>query len=146
MPGPSVLLPGADPLPRVLDWLRGHPQVTAALGGAGRVGLYNEPPYPRLRVTDPPGAAARPLRWLTATSLQLEAYGDLGGDPGKDALRACLWTALGALAELPDQPAGDGQPVITAVTLDGSGWVPEPTGQPRYLATVTVLTHPPVSP
>jgi hypothetical protein len=129
----------ADPMPRVLSWLSGHPVLADALGGTGRVGAFNEPPYPRLRITDP-GGDDRDLRWLISTEVLIEAYGDLDGSPGKAALRRILYLALGALAELPEQP---GSPVITAVRSSrAGGWVPEPNGQPRYLGSVRVFSHP----
>jgi hypothetical protein len=138
----------ADPLPRVIAWLDGHPAVVEALGGAGRVGAGNAPPYPRLRVTDPPGGDDRRLLWLISTLVQVEAYGDLDGTPGKAALRRILYVALGALAELPEQDTPAGGPVITDVRSSAAGgWSPLPSGQPRYIATVQVWTHPaPVSP
>jgi hypothetical protein len=133
----------ADPLPVVLAWLDGHPALVEALGGTGRVGPVNEPPYPRLRVTDPPGGDDRDLRWLISTEVLLEAYGDLDGSPGKAALRRILYLAVGVLAELPGQPYQPGQPVITDVRSSrAGGWVPEPTGQPRYLGSVRVFSHP----
>lgn len=133
----------ADPLPRVLTWLGGHAAVLAALGGTGRVGARNEPPYPRLIITDPPGGDDRQLLWLMSKAVQVEAVGDLDGTPGKAALSALLYTALGALVELPDQPTPPDGPVITAVrSAVAGGWSPLPTGQPRYVATLQVFAHP----
>lgn len=133
----------ADPLPRVLTWLGSHAAVLAALGGSGRVGARNEPPYPRLVVTDPPGGDDRQLLWLMVTAVQVEAVGDLDGTPGKAALNGLLYTALGALVELPDQATPPDGPVITAVRSSvAGGWSPLPTGQPRYVATVLVYSHP----
>lgn len=135
-------LADADPLPRVLAWLEGHAAVTAALGGPGRVGARNEAPYPRLRLLDV-GSDDRGLRWLIAPEVQIEAYGDMDGSPGKAELRRILYVALDALMELPDQPTPADTPVITAVvSARGGGWSPEPSGQPRYLTSVRVYTHP----
>jgi hypothetical protein len=132
----------ADPIPRVVSWLADHPALAAELGGAGRVGLFNRPPYPLIRVTDPPGGDDRDLLWLIAKNLQLEAYGDLSGAPGKAQLHRILYVALGALMELPDQVITTGGPVITAVRSTGAvAWSPEPSGQPRYVATVHVYAH-----
>lgn len=131
----------ADPMPRVLSWLSASAELADALGGAGRVGPRNEPPFPRLRVLDVPGGDDRDGVWLAATRVQVEAYGDLDGSPGKAELRRILYLAIGVLAQLPDQPGGD--PVITAVrSAQAGGWSPEPTGQPRYVASVTVWAHP----
>ncbi len=117
--------------------------MTAALGGSGRVGAFNEPPYPRLRVLDTPGGDDRDLKWLIAPEIQLEAYGDLDGSPGKAKLREILYVALGALMELPHQPPADGYPVITGVASSRSGgWIPEPSGQPRYVTAVRLWVHP----
>jgi hypothetical protein len=135
-------LAATDPIPPIIDWLSGHSAVTAALGGAGRVGLDNRPPYPRLRVVEGTGGDERDLTWLIVCEVQIEVYGDLDGSPGKEALRQALYTALGALAELPGQPVTQG-PVITSVRSSrAGGWVPEPNGQPRYLAAVRVHVHP----
>jgi hypothetical protein len=133
----------ADPIPRVISWLGTHSAVSAELGGSGRVGAYNEPPYPRLRVIDVAGGDDRQLLWLLTTGVQLEAYGDLSGAPGKAALRRALYVALGALMELPDQAAPEGGPVVTAIRSSTAGsWSPEPSGQPRYVASVRVYSHP----
>lgn len=132
----------ADPLPRVISWLGAHPALAAELGGAGRVGMFNEPPYPRLRVLDVPGGSDRHLTWLICKALQVEAYGDLSGAPGKAALHRALYVALGALMELPEQVVPAGQPVITAVRTQSAGaWSPEPSGQPRYVASLLVYAH-----
>lgn len=126
----------------MIEWLGTHPEVTAALGGPGRVNAVNEPPYPRLRVIDT-GGDDRGLQWLIATEVQVEAYGDLGGAPGKQELRRILYLALGAVAALPDQPTPEDGPVITAVRSSRTGsWSPEPSGQPRYVGAVRVYSHP----
>lgn len=137
-------LADTDPIPRVTAWLEGHPAVVDALGGADRVGPYNRPPYPRLRLVEVPGGGDdRSLQWLISVEVQIEAYGDLDGSPGKEALRRLLYTALGALMELPDVPAPPGAPVVTTVRATRSGgWAPEPSGQPRYIAAVRVYVHP----
>lgn len=136
-------LPRADPLPLVVAFLAGHPKVTAALGGPGRVGLYNQAPYPCLTVTDTVGGGDRDLRWLLAPELEFAAFGDLDGAPGKATLRRILYVALGAVTELPELEPAPGDPVITDVrSTRGGGYIPEPTGQPRYVAAVRVWTHP----
>lgn len=133
----------ADPLPRIISWLNGHAALGTELGGVGRVGMYNEPPYPRLRVIDVPGGSDRQLTWLVAVNLQLEVYGDLSGAPGKAQLRRALYVALGALMELPEQAVPADTPVITAIrSQSGGAWSPEPSGQPRYLTSVQVFSHP----
>lgn len=136
----------ADPLPRLIDWLGNHPAVVAELGGTGRVGLDNVPPYPRLRVVEVPGGSDRDLRWLIIKAIQIEAYGDLSGAPGKAALSRALYVALGALGELPDQAAPESAPIITSIRSSSAGsWSPEPSGQPRYVASVQVYVHPATS-
>ena len=123
-------------------------EVEQALGGEGRVGALNEPPYPRVRITDPPGSD-RGLVHLIAPVLQVEVHGDPDGSTGKPRLRRALYTVLQALAGLPEAqalgtfPLLPGDAVCTAVTsTGGGGYVPEPTGQPRYLATVQMHVHP----
>lgn len=134
----------ADPLPVVLSWLGGHPVLTDALGGSGRVDGRNEPPYPRVRLLDPTGGSDLGLRWLVAPRIQVEALGDLDGSPGKAELRRICYLTLGALTELPERTAAAGDPVVTAVeSAAGGGWSPLPNGQPRYLTAVRVYLHPP---
>lgn len=137
-------LPRADPMPRMLAWLNTHLAVAEALGGPDRVDANNQPPYPRVRVLDVPGSDLRDPIWLLTQEVQLKAYGDLDGRPGKQQLRRIAYTVLGALTELPDKVPLAGDPIITAVKLLRSpGWVPEPTGQPCYDWAVRVYSHPP---
>jgi hypothetical protein len=132
----------ADPLPRIIEWLNGHADVLAALGGAGRIGLANEPPYPRVRVFETPAGSDGDLIRLISPEVQIEVYGDLDGSPGKAELRRIMYIVLGALRELPDAEAPFGGPVVTAVRSSRpGGWIPEPTGQPRYVAGVRVYSH-----
>lgn len=133
-----------DPVAVARAWLtREGSRTSAALAGGGDVGPYNEPPYPCVRLTDPPGND-RTLTHLIAPMLQIEVLGDLDGTPGKPELRRILYTVLEELVELPEQPSAAGEPVVTAVTsTGGGGWSPEPTGQPRYIATVQIHMHPP---
>jgi hypothetical protein len=141
---PPGNLAAADGLAAARVWLLSHPAVTAALGGPDRVGPRNVPPYPRLLLTDGPGGSDRNLRWLIAPLITVAALGDLDGTPGKAELRRILYVALTALAELPDFPTAPGAPVVTQVeSAAGVGWSPEPTGQPRYIASVRVFIHPP---
>lgn len=134
-----------DPLSLCIAWLGAHDKVTEALGGAGRVGGTNLPPYPRLMLTDPPGGSDRDMRWQYNVRVQVEALGDLSGRPGKAALRQIIYVAIAALTELPQQPVAPGAPVVTGVTaFGGGGWLPLPNDQPRYLTSVTVHGHPPV--
>lgn len=136
----------ADPVPVVRGWLATHPLVLEALGvtdAAPHITDTNEPPYPHIRLTDPPGVDGA-LRHLLAPRLSIEVHGDLDGTHPKSMLRAVLYAVLEALTELPDRTFGPGEPVVTAVTSSGGGgWVPEPNRQPRYIATVTVHIHPP---
>jgi hypothetical protein len=141
--GPADHLADADPIPRIREWLGTHPAVVAVLGGGSeRIGIDNKPPYPCLRILETSAGSDGDLRWLLSPELQIEAYGDLDGTPGKEALRRVLYVALGALMELPDAPAAPDGPVITAVTSTrAGGWLPEPSGQPRYVAAVRVFAH-----
>lgn len=138
----STGLARADPVPRIISWLDTHPDVVAVLGGSGRVRADNVPPYPMVRITDPPGGDDGILRRLVSQVIQVEAYGDLDGSTSKGDLKAIMYTVLGAMAEIPDQPVPQGMAVITHIgSLLGAGWQPEPTGQPRYLAQVRVWCH-----
>lgn len=139
-----------DPVAIARAALMADQALSALLGGPGRVGDAvgpdNEPPYPRLRLTDPPGDD-RGLTHLIAPLLQVEALGDLDGSPGKPALRALLYDALQVLVAIPTVPTLPGQPVITrVVSTGGGGWSPLPNGQPRYLATVRLYGHPAPTP
>jgi hypothetical protein len=144
-----VSLADTDVVALARRFLAAHPVLTSELGGEGRVGSLNEPPYPRIRLNDPPGDD-RSLRHLIAPSLQIEVLGDPAVDGQKPALRRALYVALEALAGLPEaQAQGDwirlpGEPVVTAVTSTGAGgFIPEPVdNQPRYMATVRVHLHP----
>ena len=129
-------------------YLAAHPGVTEALGGEGRVASLNEPPYPRIRLNDPPGDD-RLMQHLIAPLLQIDLLGDPGLTGQKPSLRRAMYTVLQALRELPEKQAlGQweriaGEPVVTAVTsTGGGGYVPEPTGQPKYVATVRLYVHP----
>lgn len=129
-------------------YLAAHPGVTEALGGEGRVASLNEPPYPRIRLSDPPGDD-RGMTHLIAPLLQVEVLGDPGVTGQKPLLRRALYRALQALSGLPEaQALGEwgrieDEPVVTAVTsTGGGGYVPEPPNQPRYLATVRLHVHP----
>lgn len=131
-----------DPVAIARAYLLAHPDVQEALGGDDRIGARNEPPYPCVVLSDPPGDD-RTLRHLIAPLLQIEVYGDLDGTPGKPVLRGIMYDILEALAALPEQPTVPGQPVVTSVAPSGGGgYVPDPTGQPRYIATVRMHMHP----
>lgn len=131
-----------------IRYLNAHAGVIEALGGEGRVASLNEPPYPRVRITDPPGDD-RFMEHLIAPLLQIEVLGDPGLTGQGPAMRRALYRVLQALRRLPEaQALGeferlDGEPVVTNVgSTGGGGSVPEPTGQPRYLATVRLHVHP----
>ncbi|GAB2859400.1 hypothetical protein GCM10022221_68740 [Actinocorallia aurea] len=140
---PDDVLVDADPLPRIITYLNGHAALTARLGGPGRVSALNKPPYPCIRLTHT-GGDDGDLTWLLHADIQLEVLADLSGKPGRGELRTILYTALRALRTLPDEPRPPDAPVITNVrSVRGGGWIPEPTGQGRYIGTVRVSAHPP---
>lgn len=133
-----------DPAAVAIAYLLGRSRLVEAFGDGGWLTSRNEPPYPHVKITDTPGGADRALRWLIAPELTIETHGDVDGSPGKAALRRLHLLVLQELRDLPDQPAQPGQPVVTAVGFPGAhGWVPEPTGQPRYLSRVHLAMHPP---
>lgn len=141
MTAPSIA--DVDPFGLAVAHLITHPRVTEVLGGPGRVNADNEPPYPRLRVTNPPGDD-RSLRWVLGSRVVLDVLGDMDGTPSRATLRRILYTVLAALTELPDLDWPEGSAVVTDVRSSaGGGWLPEPTGQPRYTAEVMVYAHPP---
>lgn len=134
----------ADPVAVLLPWLQTSEEVTTAFGGPDRVGPYNRPPYPCAVLTDPPGND-RDLRHLIVPLVQIEVLGDPDGTPGKHVLRRCLYAILERIKALPDTVQDDPEkPVVTHVqSTGGGGYLPLPTGQPRYLSTVQVFMHPP---
>jgi hypothetical protein len=131
----------ADALAVALAHLRADATLAAEFGDGERFTSRNEPPYPHVRVTDTPGGSDRALEWLTSPELTIETHGDLDGSPGKATLRRLHYLVLQALRDLPKtEQAG---PVVTAVMFTGGGgYVPEPTGQPRYLSRVQLSIHP----
>ncbi|MFC8717957.1 MULTISPECIES: hypothetical protein [Kitasatospora] len=132
-----------DPEELAVTWLSGHAELTGALGGPGRVGARNTPPYPRIRITQVPGGSAPGWRWTATFHLQVEALGDLDRSTPRPELRKAFTVAVKALHELAGQQAVPGRPVVTAVrALSAGGWLPEPTGQGRYLVVVAVTAHP----
>lgn len=134
----------ADPVALVLEYLAADTDVTAILGGAGRVGGVDRPPYPRLRVTNPPGGDDRSLTWLVSPLIQIEALGDPDGKPGNEVLRRVLYTATTALRRLPEQPYTPGTVVVTNVAPVGAGGSsPLPGNRPRYIGQVRLWLHPP---
>lgn len=136
----------ADPAGFLIAYLANNSVVTEALGGPGRVGLKNKPPYPRLGIADTPGGSDLDFRWLSAPELTLKLWGDLDGSPGKAQLRRILFTIVQVIRDIPDQPSVPGQPVITAVRSNGAfGWLPEPTGQPKYEGRIQLFMHPPIA-
>jgi hypothetical protein len=141
---PQVDLGAADGLAAVRQWLLGHPTVQRVLGGPDRVGPYNTPPYPRLRLTRTPGGSLRGGVWLVEPEVLLEVLGDLDGAQSPADLERALLTIAGVAVALPDAPAVPGGPVVTSVQPTGGfGFAPLPSGQPRAVATVSVHVHPP---
>lgn len=136
------LLALADPLPRIISHLNGHPLVTGVLGGPGRISDGNEGPYPHGRVTDIT-SNERNGRWLIWTDVQVEVYADLDGTPEKAVLLRACRTMVGAIFELAELVPAPGDPCITFVESQrGAGPLREPTGQRKYLAVVRVWSHP----
>lgn len=133
----------ADALAVVLAALNAHQGLRDAFGHgeAPFASSRNEPPYPHVKITDTPGGTDRTLHWLTSQELTVETHGDLDGTPGKAALRRLHVLVLQTIRDLPT--AEQDHPVVTGVTFPGArGYVPEPTGQPRYLSRVQIQIHP----
>lgn len=144
-------LADVDPVAFARAWLLESERLTDALGGGDRLRARNTPPYPMIRLTDPPGND-RTLRHLIAPVVQIEALGDPDGSPGKPALRRILYIALAELERLPERPvrAADKAVCTMVESTGGGGFVPlPPSDQPRYIATVRMYMHPlpdPVAP
>lgn len=146
MPG----LAGVHPVALARTWLLGDPAVASVLVALGadadhieeHITDRNEPPYPHVRLTDPPGDD-RFGEHLIAPLVQVEVHGDLAGNQSRGVLREVLYVVLESLHRMPSAEVPAGQPVVTAVQVaGGGGWVPEPNGQPRYLATRRLFVHP----
>lgn len=138
-------LEDADAVGPLIAYLSAHPDMVAALGGPGRVDGENEPPYPRIRISDAPGGTDDLDTEIVGQRIQLEALGSLDGPTiGKAALRRILYTALRLARQLPAAPEGaTDKVVVTAVSSSvGGGYVPLADGRPRYVATITATAHP----
>lgn len=139
----APVLVAADPAAFIVRYLAQHPVLLEALGGPGRVGPRNRPPYPRVVVTDQPGGQIRPTVWAIDTEYLFEIMGDPDGSQGRQQLRAIMLTVEGLMAELPAAAREPGDPVVTAVSFYGSGGFTETADrQKRYIATATVTSHP----
>ena len=104
----------------------------------------NEPPYPALVITDPPGGNLGDSRWLASHVIQFEAVGDPQRTVDRATLKRIAYAAARVLAGLPDVAHGPDRegPVITSVTCGSPGWSPMPTGQNRYVVRATIHSHP----
>lgn len=143
MTEPQLDVVDADALAVVLAYLNAHTGLKDAFGHGDEpfASSRNEPPYPHVKITDTPGGSERALDWLTVPELTIETHADPDGTPGKAALWRLHVLVLQALRDLP-KTAQSG-PVVTGMLFTGArGYVPEPTGQPRYLSRVEVPIHP----
>lgn len=142
-----VSLADTSMLADAIAFLSGRARLTAEIGGAGRVGGLNVPPYPRLPVRQLPGGSdGGELLWLRIAELQLEAVGDLSGAPGSAQLERILVVAIEELQEIVHRTPGPGLAVVTAVR-PGAGAYPLdlPNNQPRWVASRLLYYHPPLS-
>jgi hypothetical protein len=136
-------LADADPLAFILKRIRTDPAVLALLGDGG-VGASNMPPYPRVVLTDPPGGDFHgEARWLIATAIRIDVLGDIDGRPGRAALKALMYAVIESIREIPYEQSQPGDPVITDVVFAPAGFSPIGAGQPRYVLTATLYSHPP---
>lgn len=139
-----------DTLACAIAWLVQHEHLPDQLrdGDTARVSSRDLGAYPCLRIRLTP-AGQGGLRWQTNTELQLEVLDttEEALQLGDEALLAILQRCLWLMHELPDadQPLAGRREVVTFV---GPGVapaeVPDPSvsGQPRWLATVSVNAHP----
>lgn len=130
----------ADPTARVVAFLSAPDALAAS--GAKVVGATNEPPYPCVVVSDPPGGDAGLGRHLISTTLLFEVLGSRDETIGRSAVKAVAFATIDLLRTLHEQPYDPDWPVITNVTFSTPGWSPLPTGQPRYTFRATVHSHP----
>lgn len=146
---PNVVVP-VDHVALVLSALQASDEVLEQVGAGGpaHVSGLNEPPYTHLQVVESSGGDDGRLVWSTTGEVQILAWGEPGGRPGKAELRRQLYVALVWLARMPDRPHVAGRPVVSDVRLVGSArWQPHPaTGQPGYGHTVLVTAAPDNSP
>lgn len=116
----------------VVDWLRLFDELADATIGTA---FGPEPTWPAVRVSRISGTRPWPP-WVDVARIQVEGW----GATKKDALTV-LEAALVALTDMPgDHPEG----VVTTVDVAlAPSWQPDPdTNQARYVADVTVTSHP----
>jgi hypothetical protein len=143
--GPGIRLHQNDPLPTIFAYLNQHPRIITNFP-VGAVGGINEPPYPHLVVTHA-GSTDYAGMWRTETEVQLEVYASaIDNAPGNAELRRLLYLTIGVLVELPYIATfSAGEVVITDVLPStGGNFVPDITGQGRYMSRVAVSSHPPL--
>lgn len=139
-------LADADPLGAATGWLAGHPDLAVELQAnataAGRqVGAVNEPPFPRLVLTET-NCDLRQFTGLSWTSINVDVYGDPGGRHGKAFLARLAIATAETLRQLREQPRVGGC-VFTEVTANGGRWAPiAGTMQPRFVITATLWWRP----
>lgn len=136
----DTVLAKADPIARIVSFLSDAEGLTAL--GVGGVGADNEPPYPAIVVSDPPGGSAGRGIHLVSTAVQFEVLGSPDHTIGRQQIKTIAYTVIDVLRTLPEQPYDAQWPVITDLTFSTPGWSPLPTGQPRYLFRATVHSHP----
>ena len=137
----------ADPVARIVAHLQAAltpaPGDTEnALAGCRTVSAHNEPPYPCIVVSDPPGGDVGRGQWIVRTAVQIEVMGAPDGSVARSTLKAVAYAAIARLASLPEAPYDPFWPTITDVTAAAPGWSPMPSGQGRYLFRATVTSHP----
>lgn len=136
----------ADPVPVVLERLRGDAAVTAALGGAAHVGGRREDPWPHLQVTNAPGAVFGDGLSAGDFPVDLTLWGHPDRRESNKALRDALVLALESLLGLGEGAAYTaGSPVVADVrVVNGPEDQPLTSGQQRWSATVFFSMTPPV--
>ncbi|TMR22082.1 hypothetical protein ETD86_13010 [Nonomuraea turkmeniaca] len=132
----------ADPIPAAIAHLSADPELTAKLGGPGRVGAAHRPPYPRLRVRPAVGGTEDLRTHRVGVPLRLEALDSLERPVGEERLKRIIHLALAVLAALPEIPLEPGEPIITEVTSSGGGPVPEADGRLRWIGNALIAAHP----
>lgn len=106
-------------------------------------------PWPACRVYVTPAGSDRQLRWDIEPEVQVELW-DAPAEAdqlGPAECRRRLYVLLGRIRAMADRDHQPGQVVVSRVTSAVPGTLlPDPTsGQPRWLATLRVVLHPPLS-
>lgn len=129
--------------------LAAYNAVLADLGRPpGRVTVLGvvRPPYPACRVVKTPGGSLNDMRWRISPEVLVEWWGDTDGTPGPAALERLAVKSLLVLKALEDKDYAPWEPVVTHADASDPYPLADPSGQTRWLSTVTLTCHPALAP